>query len=183
MCGCVGTKSALFPMEAPISIRDGSHLFRSHSSYSNDIYSMSSPSRDARDSRDTFLQSQRLYPVRHGNINQDRNLLTHDGGQRPREQASRPMAMHPAHSMPQQLNPPPPRSYEPQRHESRVSVSNLVDNALPRMYPNQPAQETAPISPRNVQQSLAEGGRLPSVTQVSIPPLYEAYLKGPDNDS
>jgi hypothetical protein len=167
-------------MEAPIPIQtphSRPHLFRSHSSYSNDIYSLRTSSRDM------LSQPQRHYSGQHGSDTHDSNASS---GSRAHidltcQQAGlcRPMAMHPAHSVPQQLDSPAPRPYEASRQESRVSVNNLLDTASSNLRsrqsiimhysPSHPS--SAPISPRNTQPTPAEG-RLPGVSQASIPLLY-----------
>jgi hypothetical protein len=171
-------------MEAPIPIQaphSRSHLFRAHSSYSNDIYGMRSTSRD---SRDMLSQPPRHYLGQNGSDN-DSNApasnRTHIDLTPQQAGFCRPMAMHPAHSVPQQLNPPAPRSYDPPRQESRVSVSNLLDTASPslrsrqsitmRDSPSHPS--SAPMSPRNTQPTPAEG-RLPGVSQVSLAHLCDS---------
>jgi hypothetical protein len=151
-------------MEAPIPIQaphSRSHLFRSHpSSYSNDIY--------RRTSRDTMpSQPQRHY---YSSDTVDSNAPSSDRTQidLARQQAGCRSMMHPAHSVPQQLN--------PQRQDPRVSVSHLLESPSPNLgsrqsiathsSPSQPP--SAPISPRNMQPTPAET-RLPGVNQVSIP--------------
>ena len=171
-------------MEAPISIQaphSRSHLFRAHSSYSNDIYGMRTTSRD---NRDMLSQPPRHYPGQKASDSLDSNApssdRTHTDLARQQAGLSLPMAMHPAHSVPQQLNPPAPRSYDPPRQESRVSVNNLLDSApnrglrqsiTMRDSPSHPS--SAPMSPRNAQPTPAEG-RLPGVSQVSLPRLCDS---------
>lgn len=163
-----------------------SHLFRSHSSYSNDIYSMSPPSKRRGDRslspskrRDDRLRS-RHYPVQPDrnapSDNKDRNAPSGDRGHidpaRPQARAMSPYPLYPAHPVPQQLGPPPARSHE-------VSISNLIEAPTLSTMPMRPARDPRNISPNpaDVRQHESAPNRLPGVEQVGIPSLYETRWK------
>lgn len=165
--------STLASMEAPIPLQapvPRSHLFRSHSSYSNDMYSVRTASRDM------LSQPPRPYLGQHGSDNFDSKApssdRTHIDLARQQAGLCRPI-LHPVHSMAQQAA---SRSYEPPRQESRVSVNNLLDSASPSLRSRHitttrdspPSHSSsAPISPRNTH-STPSDGRLPGVSQVSL---------------
>lgn len=163
--------------------------FRSHSSYADDIYTMSPPpskrpsdmSISPRTRRDDRSRPQRQYPVQqHGSDDPDRNATLVDRSrnahsddrefsEHARSRADIPHPMYPTHTVPQQLGPPPSRSHE-------VSISNLVNAPTPStMFPpaRGPQMDRSP-SPTDVRQNDGASTRLPGIHQVSIPSLYKA---------
>lgn len=175
-------------MAAQMSLQQHSrpHPFRSHSSYSNDIYSMSPPpssknhndrSMSPRIRRDDRPRSQRQYPVQqHGSDNPDLNATLDDRSRNApsnsrdlQGRSDRPAPMYPAHPIPQQLG-PPSRSHE-------VSISNLV-NAPTSSTMNPPARDPyRSPSPTDVRQNDGASTRLPGIHQVSSPSLHKSRLQ------
>ncbi|KAE9968038.1 hypothetical protein EG328_007814 [Venturia inaequalis] len=169
-------------MAAPMSLQQQSrsHPFRSHSSYSNDIYTMSPPpSKGRNDSsmsprirRDDRLRSQRQFPVQQYDTDnpdpnaplddRSRNAPSSDRGfvepARPQGRADRPAPMYPAHPVPQQLG-PPSRSHE-------VSISNLVNAPTPSAFPPRAREMHRSPSPTDVRQNDGSSTRLPGIQQL-----------------